>query len=350
MPAGRFRRYNRKPMRKRKPKKMAKVDRKQSRQIAKLQKQMYTKVWTMTTRNNIPVGVVTTAPGFSASECYIQPLSCALAQGSEQDQRCADSTNVPLIHKRKWLWGNTVGNVTPPSGTPPEFSYFAGSRIKTTYCGIDYRLFSNESNLAQVCVAVISPVKGHADSIVAAHNMKLAFTAATTPPTAGNFVRANPGSLSFLRRDVDYSCGGFPKGTPATGVTSTLFNVKFNPQIWKVHYLRAHNLQGTSPSGSPPFVSSQAVTTNTHNSPAEQFGRIRLRMNTTLRANTVQQLSVGQDPIVDGMATSARYENVPNEEIRYLVCISNDGYGDQSITLDTTANYTHQVYKTDIVS
>lgn len=344
MPAGRFRRYNRKPMRKRTVAKR-KVDRKQSKQIAKLQKQMYTKVWTQTTRNGIPVGVVTTAPGFSASECYIQPISCAMAQGAEADQRCADSTNVQLIHKRKWLWGSSLNTVTPPSGTPPTFEFFAGSRIKTTYCSLDYRLQSNEANLAQVCIAVISPVKAHADSIVHGHNMKLAFTPATNPPTANQFVRANPGSLSFLRRDVDYSCGGFPKGTPATGVTSTIYHVKFNPQLWKVHYIRNHNLQGT-----PPPQTAGAVTTDTNNSPSEQFGRIRMKMNTTLRANTQQQLSVGQDPIVDGYATSAQYINIPNEELKYLVCIANDGYGDQSITLDTTTNFTHQLHRTNLTA
>jgi len=330
MPAGRFRRYNRKPMRK---SSKTKTDRKQSRQIAKIKRAQFTRVYTTVAQNDVQVGVVATAGDWGAEPLpYIQPISCALEQGVNQTRKCASSQGAMLAHERKFQWGIAAPNDASDSVEP----YYGGSGIKTTHCRIDYRLLSTEPNMVECCVAVISPKKRFADQLTRNRQLKLEWKEAATPGTA-NYVA--PGTIARLSDNLDYSCSG-------DLTKASLFSVKWNPQRWNVHYMKNHRLQ--APTGTAP--DNEVGITNTYRAPNNQMGRINLKMNTYLRGPLNYNLGgVGGDDATS-YASQARFGDVPNDELRYLVCIVNDIISPaHHVSLSTTQNFTHQVYSTGIM-
>jgi hypothetical protein len=319
-----YRRSNRKTYR-RKPVAKKKVDRKQSRQITRLQRAQYAKVYTQVDRNQVAIGPVVTTPWGNAS-CYIQPINPAMEQTVASGRKCHDNTNVALLHSRKFLWGIAAEefNVASP--------WDGGSLIKTTYCKLNYRLQSNETNMCEVCVAVISPKKRFADQITLGRQfMQTATTVGATPP---GLLACSPGSKSVLVRDVDFSVSG-------DTASATQFGCTFNKQLWDVHYQRTHRLQAPSTAATS---QNEVGITDTSHAPNDQFGVIRLPMNTSMRAGLKDLAQDG----ATGYASHAQYTSVPKEQMKYLVVVSNDGVGNQSIYLTTSQNFTHQVYNSQI--
>lgn len=303
-----------------------KVDTKQNRAIAKIRRMQYTKVYSLVRVNDTALGP--NAGG--AAVAYIQPISCALEQSTLAANQCSDNKGVSLVHVRKFLWGaNTWAG-------GPNASFTGCSGIRSTFCQIQYRLRSTEPTMNQVIVAVIQPRKAFADQIVENKQLMSRYTLLTAAPTYGP---AAPGSQGTLTRDMDYSLSG-PVGAAAA---ETIFGCKFNPQLWKVHYYRKHNMIAPTTSG----TTNQVGITNTWKAPNDQFGSIKLKLNTYLRAG-----SVGSNLSVDGhtnFATNAQYTDIPREETRYLVCISNDDTSTNSITISNTQTFTHHLYNNNIV-
>ena len=310
----------------RKPATKKKVDRKQSRQISRLKRAQYAKVYTQVNRNQVAIGPVVTTPWGNAS-CYIQPINPAMEQTVATDKQCHDNTNVALLHSRKFLWGIAAEEFNAAS------PWDGGSVIKTTYCKLNYRLQSNETNMCEVCVAVISPKRLFADQITLGRQfMQTATTVGATPP---GLLACAPGSKSVLVRDVDFSVSG-------DTASATQFGCTFNKQLWDVHYQRTHRLQAPNPVAGA--AQNEVGITDTSHAPNDQFGAIRLPMNTVLRAGIKDLARDG----CTGFASHCSYTAVPKEQMKYLVVISNDGVGNQSIYLTTSQNFTHQVYNSQI--